>query len=618
MAPTFVPSLSLFPTLSPPPSAHPSSSPSTRPTLQPSLSSIPTVSPEPSSQPSSTPSAMPSLNVTIIAKRYYVQTFQADKEFEQVELSIFKKFMESFTNRFEYGATEHIMTNCTVVSQSFNDTTRILSINYSLNYTTNYMSFERISEYPDMLFASQNMTILTKELIERDFSPTLVALELVMLDEGEVITLAPILPPSSSPTFTSTLSLTRMETDSSMNDNGASLLLVEYEEYESNIDESLSANAISATNVPDHMELSIEFSSSTAPSPPPPIHSLVPNNDKKPGKSDLGVGLGVGIFVASLVCVGGLITWVRFQNKDQTFTHTSIEASAGPAIDEASQDFPSILLTNSEGEESVKSLSIEEFHGSQHNVDIEAAKIDSDQAAKANEDDSMEQDNLVIPMMMKNLDDSDTSNDFLGQSFNEGGDIFDTYKNNQLEEFREGVTSVVRNADEMMNLALTQSLKCENTAEKILNGVENPSEVEASLIYETYEFMSNQEESTIGANEFFQKILNGMVVIVRVGILHPVDAARIVSHCAAMLGLEMLKDFPDNMILVTAMRKSNDTYQGQTDLVDAFKVFGPIEGVAFCKCFGVVRFVHSSSVERSFRTSKIEVQGVSVMIQKLR
>lgn len=142
---------------------------------------------------------MPSLNSTIIAKRYYIQTLLAEKEFETGELGVFKKYQESFTHSFEYGVTEHILTECTVISQVFNVTTSILSINYSMNYTTNYMAFENVIEFPDKFYESQNMTILTEELVQRGFSPTLQAIELVMLDEGEVITAAPIFQPSSSP-----------------------------------------------------------------------------------------------------------------------------------------------------------------------------------------------------------------------------------------------------------------------------------------------------------------------------------------------------------------------------------------------------------------------------------
>mmetsp|Transcript_19106 Transcript_19106/g.32171 ORF Transcript_19106/g.32171 Transcript_19106/m.32171 type:complete len:682 (-) Transcript_19106:117-2162(-) len=641
LLPTLMPSLSLSPTVSPPPSAYPSVSLSAYPSLEPSISSSPTISPEPSSHPSSMPSAMPSLNVTIIAKRYYKQTFQAERAFESVELAIFKKFMESYTDGFEYGVTDHIVTNCTVVSQLFNDTTSILSIDYSMNYTTNYMIFERISNYPEQFYALQNMTILTEQLAQKGFSPQLVAIELVMLDEGQVITLAPIDQPTLSPvTSPPTYSPSRMITGSPTKDYGASLSAGDGESVDNeNADENkdpdnapsntdLSSNS-EASDISEAAQQNTDFSVTFAPSPLPPMNGL-PTTTEQPnsaGKSGLGVGLGVGIFVAAVICVGLMFTWMRFQKKEHTSTAEA--TSAVTAIDEEAQEAPpvksSLLIMNPAGIESPKSFSDEESYRPLHTIDIEAAQTDSIQADSYTTGATPEQGNIVIPMLITHLDDSDTSSDILGDfSLNEDADIFDNYKNNQLEELRDGVTSFVGDSEGMMSLAMTQALvgESDGTAEDILDGAGNPNEIEANFLFETNDWLKKNQESPVDTHEFFQEILNKMVVIVRIGIIHPLDAARIIYCCAAILGLKLLKDFPNDMLLVLGMRKTNDASQGRTYLVDAFKEFGAIDGAAIAldKGFGFVRFVHSSSVDLAlerFRTAEIEVQGVSVMIKSV-
>jgi len=626
---------SLSPTVSPPPSTYPSASPSAYPTLQPSISDSPTISPEPSSPPSSTPSAMPSLNTAIIAKRYYKQTFQAQQEFESVEVAIFKKFMESFTDGFEYGVTSHIVRNCTVISQLF-DTSGILSINYSMNYATIYPNFEGIIDYPYQFFASQNMTILTEQLVQRGFSPELVAIELVMLDEGQIITAAPIEQPTLSP-VTSSISPTRMITGSPTKDYGAPLAAGDGESLDNeNADESqepdnappntdLSSNSEESDNSEATQPIA-DFSLTFAPSPLPAINSLPTNtNQNGAGKSGLGVGLGVGIFVAAVVCVGLMFAWMKFQKKEQTST---AEAQATETvIDEEVQEAPpecSLPMMNSVGIDSPKSFADEESIHLVHAIDIETAQPDSPQADSHIAGAVPEQGNVVIPMLITDIDGSDTSSDILGESLNEDADIFDNYKNNQLEELRDGVTSSVGDTEDMMSFALTQVLFDENdsTAEDVVNGAGNPSEIEANLLFETNDWLKKNQESLADKNEFFQEILNKMVVIVRIGIIHPLDAARIIYCCAAILGLKLLKHFPNDVLLVLGMRKTNDASQGRAYLVDAMNEFGQIDGAAIAldKGFGFVRFVHSKSVDLAlerFRTAEIDVQGVSVMISSL-
>ena len=91
-------------------------------------------------------------------------------------------------------------------------------------------------------------------------------------------------------------------------------------------------------------------------------------------------------------------------------------------------------------------------------------------------------------------------------------------------------------------------------------------------------------------NAFFQQILNKMVYTVRQG-LNPSDGTSIIHSCAAMLGLQLENDLPNNVLLVTGLLKTKDTTQGRQYLIEAFEPFGDIESAAIAssnKGFGFV------------------------------
>ena len=114
-----------------------------------------------------------------------------------------------------------------------------------------------------------------------------------------------------------------------------------------------------------------------------------------------------------------------------------------------------------------------------------------------------------------------------------------------------------------------------------------------------------------------------MVYTVRQG-LSPSDGTLAIHSCAAMLGVQLEQDLPNNVLLVTGLLKTRDTARGRQNLIEAFEPFGAIESAAIAssnKGFGFVRFVHPRSVQRAleqFRKSEIEVQDVSVMIRPLK
>ncbi len=158
-------------------------------------------------------------------------------------------------------------------------------------------------------------------------------------------------------------------------------------------------------------------------------------------------------------------------------------------------------------------------------------------------------------------------------------------------------------------------------------------------------------------NQFFQELLNRMVITVRRGLLSPANGTLTIHCCAAMLGLQLEKELPNNVLLVHGMRKTNDLALGRLYLMEAFNSFGDIESAAIAPinrgfgmyyssfvmqvamfvlswkmyafsflshthtlCVGFVRFVSPKSIQRAlerFRISEIEVQDVSVMIKSL-
>lgn len=206
-------------------------------------------------------------------------------------------------------------------------------------------------------------------------------------------------------------------------------------------------------------------------------------------------------------------------------------------------------------------------------------------------------------------------------------DEFDNYKNQDLEIIRNGVEESVYGAEGMMSLAMTRALMEDEGDDfyPMWGGAEDPESIEANALCETYDWLRKNEHSTLDErNEFFQETLNRMVITVRRGMTNPSDGTRVIHSCAAMLGLQLEKDLPNNVLLVHGMRKTADLSLGRSYLVETFSAFGEIEGAAIApsnRGFGFVRFISPKSVQRAlerFRISEIEVQDVSVMIKPLK
>jgi len=201
-------------------------------------------------------------------------------------------------------------------------------------------------------------------------------------------------------------------------------------------------------------------------------------------------------------------------------------------------------------------------------------------------------------------------------------DEFDMHKNQNMELMTGGASLAMTRAlmEDEDNMDKNQW----SNSKRGKGGMDDPESIEANALCETHDWLRKNEKSSLEErNAFFQQILNKMVYTVRQG-LNPSDGTSIIHSCAAMLGLQLENDLPNNVLLVTGLLKTKDTTQGRKYLIEAFEPFGDIESAAIAssnKGFGFVRFVHPRSVQRAlerFRTSEIEVQDVSVMIRALK
>ena len=565
-----------------------------------------------------------------------MQTFDANKEFESAEIAIFTKLLESYTDSIGYGTTNHILTNCTVVSQLFNDT--ILTINYSMNYTTRYQYTYDISNYPELFYESQNMTVLTEELARREFDPELVASSLLMLDEDMTITAAPVVQPTIGPSMPSPttapmqmITATPTQENANFDQVASGDGIGESSQGDNGPDQDASPSDSSPNDVPsgdsDTMQQTNDSSNTDAPLPSPGIDSLPADPEQKSAQS--GLVVGVSIFVAAIVCVGLFFVWRRFKPKEDA-TFASVKADVSVEEDRPGhQKNPSFLIIEAEGIESPKSFSDEEYltplqKALSLDADLEAANYSANSFATGA---TPEQQDNIVPLLLTDLDGSEDTSDeeyFDDLSMSGGADIFDSYKNNQLEDLRDGVIAIIVDAESLVSLAMTASLLDDSqlTVESILDGAGDPEEIEVNFLYETSDWLKkNKANQALEAKEIFQQILNKVFVVVRNGVFMPHDAIRVVSYCAGILGLELTKDFPNDVLLVQGMRKTNDASEGRIHLVNAFKQFGMIAGAAIAvdKGFGFVRFDSPSSVDSAiecFRTGEIEVENVSVMIER--
>jgi len=219
---------------------------------------------------------------------------------------------------------------------------------------------------------------------------------------------------------------------------------------------------------------------------------------------------------------------------------------------------------------------------------------------------------------------SDSEDELVNPSAFDGShDELDNYKNNDLEILRDAVEEAVDDVEGMLSLAMTQALTESEDAE-LPWGSEDSGSIEASCLFETYDWLKRNEESPLDTrNEFFQEVINNTVITVLFGLMHPLEAAQLAHGVATVIGLPLLKELPKKTLVITGMRKTTDVDRGQHVILSAFERFGPIEAAAIApnnRGFGFVRFSKPKSVQRAlekYRVAEIEIQNVSVSIKTL-
>lgn len=75
---------------------------------------------------------------------------------------------------------------------------------------------------------------------------------------------------------------------------------------------------------------------------------------------------------------------------------------------------------------------------------------------------------------------------------------------------------------------------------------------------------------------FFDDMLNKIVLIVHHGLLTPHDGARILHGCASIVGLSLVKEVPNNTVVIEGLIITNEVAHGHQLLVGAFEQFGEI------------------------------------------
>lgn len=227
-------------------------------------------------------------------------------------------------------------------------------------------------------------------------------------------------------------------------------------------------------------------------------------------------------------------------------------------------------------------------------------------------------------LMIADASFSSDSDDDLGNpsAYDGSHDELDNYRNQDLEILRNTVEEAVEDVEGMLSLAMTRALT--EADDTILPwGSEDSGSIEASCLFETYDWLKRNEKSPLATRyEFFQEVINGVVMTVLFGFLHPLEAAQLAHGVATVIGLPLLKDFHLRTLVITGMRKTNDVARGQHVILAAFERFGPIEQAAIAagRGFGFVRFAKPKSVQRAlekYRVAEIEIQDVSVSIKTL-
>lgn len=208
-------------------------------------------------------------------------------------------------------------------------------------------------------------------------------------------------------------------------------------------------------------------------------------------------------------------------------------------------------------------------------------------------------------------------------------DALDEFKDQGVAVLRDGVEEVVEDISRMMSVAVLKGLTGVAQVDQELCGRtgDHPARIEAGYYCGVNAWIRTNTSSFVNMsvykNNFVQKLLNSMVVTVKLGLLPANDGVRITHGCASMLGLRLARELPDTTLIVSSMRKNVDSEEARKHFMDVFSRFGNIVGAARApvnKGFGFVRFEDPRSTQRAlrkFRSSEIVVNETSVWISSL-
>jgi hypothetical protein len=227
--------------------------------------------------------------------------------------------------------------------------------------------------------------------------------------------------------------------------------------------------------------------------------------------------------------------------------------------------------------------------------------------------DSLESNQSLISAGFSMSSDSDNEPDFTQNLV----DVFEEFKDQNLEKMRTEVEGNLTGFDGMMSQALTKALMDDDDDDKDMGdlmwgGTGDSMEIEASVLCDMNDWLKRKEGASVDERyvftlwsfvpakyaifaqslyfsnvcvcvrvhhdrrAFMQETLNKMVSSVRHGIIAPEEASRTIHGCAAMLGLQLAEDIPETTLIVTGMRKMVE----RGDVIEAFLEFGEIENAA--------------------------------------
>lgn len=583
---------SLWPSASADPTAEPSRPPTLSPTKSPEPTMSPTISVQPSMHPSThpsyspvvAPSMAPSTNETVTVERLAEQTLVVTvaTEFTDVQQGIYCSLLSGYTVNFGLGiGPEQIITECTVTQQRLASGRRrgfprsvfgrkqrglqtsspLLNIYFTMTYETKFG--HDIEEYPRQFqdWVNGNLSTVTRDMVDR-FLPVQEAKEVY------------VVAPPKEPTKVPTRPVEQTENPSmSPSFEGPSPSLSPTNFPTTTRSPSYQPSEMNATNAP-----------------------VGPGNDR----TSFVVGLAAGLGGAASILFF-LICYMRQKNRKRN--EEALARSTARANESVSAE------TGIAGQNPREQYNDRSEYGATSPPVTNSIYSNPSMVSGGGSFSSQSEENNANDVQVKQLQEE-----------------FDIYKSKDLENMGDRVDGQVHGSDGMMSLAMTRALmEDEDATNPSWGGAEDPESIEANGLCEANDWLRKHDNATVDqGHAFFQEITNRMVATVRHGRITPDDGTRAIHCIAELLGLKLEQELPNNVILVTGMRKEMDLSRGRYHLMEAFKPFGEIESAAIApsnRGFGYVRFVSPKSVHRAFerlRVSEIEVQDVEVTIKGLK